>query len=119
VLTHACFSDFEEIMPFSHWLAAVALAFLPFAAIAAQTHRQPDPHDANVAVPASGYDSAFNRYRGIADEKESPDKVWRRANEEIQNPDAHADQMTDSGSDSPSSTPADGTRQGPHHSGGK
>jgi hypothetical protein len=98
---HACSIDFEEIMSFSHWFTVAALALLPAmlppAASAQQPLQQPDPADANAPVPASGYVSAFKNYRAAADEKASPDKVWRAANEEVQSQGEHAGHMKDPG----------------------
>jgi hypothetical protein len=112
VHSHACSIDFEEIMPFSHWFTVAALALLPalpaFAATAQQPQQQPDPADANAPVPASGYVSALKNYRAAADEKASPDKVWRAANEEVQGEGEHSSHMKDSGpGNAPPATKAD------------
>jgi hypothetical protein len=112
VLSRARFIDFEEIMSFAHWLTAAALASLPFAAIAEQKHHQADPTDASAAVPASGYESAFKNYRAAADEQESPEKVWRAANDEMGKVGGHAghikdDSTTPSAAGSAQAKPAD------------
>lgn len=72
-------------MSFSLRSGVVALALLPAAAFARQ-----GPADANAPVPAPVYISAFAGYRPASDEQAAPDQVWRRANEEAGNADAHA-----------------------------
>jgi hypothetical protein len=79
-----------SIMPIRHWLTAAALAWLPFAANAEQAIRQPNPGDADAAVPALTHVSAFREYRHPADEEQTPDKVWREANEEMRRLGGHA-----------------------------
>ncbi len=71
-------------MSISHWTIVAALALPPLAVTAQQTQPLLDPADANAPVQASGYVSAFKDYRTAADEKASPDKLWRAANEQVQ-----------------------------------
>ena len=75
-------------------LAVGMLMSMPFAAAAQQTAKQPDPIDANAAVPASPHESAFKNYRAATDEQASPDKAWRAANEEMTKLGGHAGHMT-------------------------
>ena len=74
-------------MSFSPWPRAAVLALLPLAAIAQQT---PDATDANAPVAPSAYVSAYANYRPSADQKSTPDQVWRAANEAVQEQDVHA-----------------------------
>jgi hypothetical protein len=43
-------------------------------------HRQPDPADASIAVPAVAYQSTFGGYRPLLEDKLLP---WRDANDEV------------------------------------
>ncbi|QAU33325.1 hypothetical protein [Janthinobacterium sp. 17J80-10] len=70
-------------MTLKQWLAAGALASLPFAAAAQQVPPQPNPRNANAPVPAPAYNPAFNNYRSMADEQPAPDTTWRAANDEV------------------------------------
>ena len=70
---------------------SAALALLPAAALAQQGW-QGNPADADAPVPAPVYVSAFANYRPAADHPASPDQVWRSANAEVGNADAHAAQ---------------------------
>jgi hypothetical protein len=63
---------------------SAAVALLP-AAVSAQ-----NPADVDAPVPAPAYVSAFANYRPAADHPASPDQVWRSANAEVGNADAHA-----------------------------
>ncbi|SMP51635.1 hypothetical protein [Noviherbaspirillum suwonense] len=71
-------------MSLSIWPAAAALALLPAAALA-QAGGHAHPADADAPVPASHYVSALSSYQPAADEKTSPDQVWRSANQEVGN----------------------------------
>ena len=82
-------------MSFPYWITVAALAMLPLAASAQQ--QQWDPADANATVPASGYVSAFKNYRPGADEKASPDELWRAANADLQAKDGPGIPVKDSG----------------------
>ena len=76
-------------MSFSIRCRAAALALLPAAAFARQG--QPaGPTDANAPVPPPVYVSAFTAYQPAADGQETPDQIWRRANEEFGKADDHA-----------------------------
>ena len=83
-------------MSFQYWIAVAALAMLPLAASAQQ--QQWDPADANATVPASGYLSAFKNYRPGAEEKASPDELWRAANADLQVKDGPGIHVKDSAS---------------------
>lgn len=76
-------------MSLSHWLAFAVSAVLPLLATA-QTQ---DPTDANAAVPAPAYVSAFRGYRTAADEQESPDNAWRSANDTVARLNGHVGHM--------------------------
>jgi hypothetical protein len=102
-------------MPFSHWLTVAALASLPLAATAQQTRQ--DPTDANAAVPTSAYKSAFTGYRAAADQQESPDKLWRGVNEEMQRLGGHAGHMKDADTATPTSAPKADIYQGHNNKG--
>jgi hypothetical protein len=70
-------------MSFSQWLS-IAILVLPSLAATAQPTQPPlSPAQANASVPPSSYVSAFKDYRTAADEKASPDTVWRAANEQV------------------------------------
>lgn len=87
-------------MPFLPSLVVAAAALLPLSA-AAQV-RPANPADANVPVPASSYTSAFRDYRSAAEDQPSPDKVWRIANEEVQNQGGHASHAPSGAASAPS-----------------
>ncbi len=84
-------------MSISHWTIVAALALPPLAVTAQQTQQPLDPADANAPVQASGYVSACKDYRATADEKTSPDKVWRAANEQVQREGEQGGSMKDAG----------------------
>lgn len=90
-------------MSFSYRLIAAVLASLPLTAAAQVKSHHTDPADANVTVPASTYDSAFKSYQAATDEKQSPDKAWRAANDEVRSLGGHAGHIKGSGN---STTPA-------------
>lgn len=69
-------------MSLQHWTAIVLLAGLPWVA-AAQATKPKNPADPAAAVAAPVYESAFTDYQTLREEKETPDKVWRRANDEM------------------------------------
>jgi hypothetical protein len=73
-------------------LSAVGvLTSMAFAVTAQQVSGQPDPLDANAAVPVTSYHSAYKDYRQLSgDEQPSADKVWRAANDEVAKSDGHA-----------------------------
>lgn len=70
-------------MSFSHWLTAIAVGALPFAAMAQQN--QVPSHPIDVSAPASDftYESAFKNYRSATEPAQTPDKLWRAANDEV------------------------------------
>jgi hypothetical protein len=71
------------------WSALAALASLACAVAAQQAPERPNPLDANAAVPAASYKSAFDNYqRTSSDQQPSADKVWRIANDEVAKPQA-------------------------------
>ncbi|WP_157406533.1 MULTISPECIES: hypothetical protein [unclassified Janthinobacterium] len=43
-----------------------------------------EPADALAPVPATRYDSVFAQYRPATEQKDSPDKVWRAVNKEVE-----------------------------------
>ena len=90
-------------MSFSLRLAIAGLALLPLAALAQAI--QQHPADAHAVVPAASYISAFNNYRPATDQAATPDKLWRAANDEVQNPAGHAGHITGTGSSDTASTP--------------
>lgn len=63
-----------------HRQSVFLLAMLFAGKAAAQAAERPDPTDAKAKVPAFEYRSAFEDYRGFA-EQEIGD--WRKANEEV------------------------------------
>lgn len=71
-------------MSFAYWITVIALSTLPFAAAAQAVSPQFDPADPNAHVPAFTYRSTFKKDRVAADERMSPDKTWRAANDEMQ-----------------------------------
>lgn len=101
-------------MFFSYSFVVGVLALMPLAATAQQT-QQPHPADANAAVPAFGYTSAFNNYRSTPEGQDAPDKVWRFANKEMERLGGHAGHMKDTGSTtvaSPSGNSGDNAQSG-------
>jgi hypothetical protein len=73
------------------WFAVGALASMPFTLAAQQAPARPDPLDANAAVPTPTYKSAFDNYQPASrDQQPSADKVWRMANDQVAQPNAHA-----------------------------
>jgi hypothetical protein len=98
------------------WIALAALASMSFAAAAQQAPDRPNPLDANAAVPAARYQSAFAHYqRASSDQQPSADKVWRIANDAVAKPHAqtgHAIETADASSP-PEKAPAVG--HGKHH----
>lgn len=105
-------------MSFTYWFTAAALASLPLAAGAQQIQQRFDPSDANAAVPASNYESAFRNYKAAVAEQQSPDKSWRAANREMEKLGGHAGQMKGEGGVppvSPTPTKAAPIDHGKHH----
>ena len=78
-------------MQIPYWLAAAALTGLPFAAAAQQQYQ--DPADVHTQVAPPAYTSAFSGYRIFAAPQEAPDRLWRRANREMQELGGHAGHM--------------------------
>lgn len=62
--------------------------------------RPGDPADPAAVVPAPVYISAFNDYQLAPEPKETPDQVWRAANDEMARLGGHAGQIKDDGKDS-------------------
>jgi hypothetical protein len=92
-------------MSSKQWLAVAAWVFLPLAASAQQKHPESNPLDPDAPVSAIRYESAFKNIRASTDESESPDKVWRAANEQMGKLAGHAGHMKDSDSQ-PVASPA-------------
>jgi hypothetical protein len=68
-------------MSIKKWTAVAACVFAPVAA----AHQHSTEHRAPGAAAADGttrYLSAFKSYRPSVDENDTPDKVWRSANDE-------------------------------------
>ena len=86
-------SIFGNSMLFKQCLALGILASLSLAATAQQAPHQPGPLDVNAPVPAPAYASAFNSYQGATDSGETPDKIWRSANDEVGRLGGHAGHM--------------------------
>ena len=64
-----------------HCLALLAWALLPFGVFAEPAS---EPADALAPVPATRYDSVFAQYQPAIEQKDSPDKVWRAVNKEVE-----------------------------------
>lgn len=84
-------------MSFVHWITAIALATLPLAVAGQAPSLQFDPTDPDARVSAFAYRSAFKKYRVAADEKMSPDKTWRAANDEMQELGGHMGHLKEPG----------------------
>lgn len=80
-------------MSFHNWLALAAMASLPFAAAAQQKQTGHTPADPAAPTAAFRYESAFSHYRAPADESQSPDKLWRLANDNMEKLGGHAGHM--------------------------
>ncbi|RJF98164.1 hypothetical protein [Noviherbaspirillum saxi] len=80
-------------MSSKQWLAIAAWVFVPIAATAQQKQTQYAPTDPNAPVTTIGYESAFKSYRASSDDAETPDKVWRSANDEMGKLGGHVGQM--------------------------
>ncbi len=78
----------------NHWLTAAAVALLPFAAMAQQNPIVKNPSAVNAQAAVFAYSSVFKDYRTVVDEPDSPEKVWRAANEEVREEGGHAAGMT-------------------------
>ena len=83
-------------MSSKQWLALAAWVLVPVATIAQEKQTQYAPTNAAAPVTAISYESAFKGYRSPSDEGNTPDKVWRSANEEMGKLGGHAGQMKDS-----------------------
>lgn len=77
-------------MSLARWMSIAALAAAPVAVTAQEKSPPMDPADPAHATPSFHYASAFSNYQQIAEEKESPDKVWRAANNEMEQLGGHA-----------------------------
>lgn len=77
-------------------LFSLALAALPLAAAAqpqVQVQSKPAPQEAQAAVPATTYRSAFAGYRPAAEEDATPDQTWRAVNEKVGKAGGHMGMM--------------------------
>ena len=78
------------------WLALAAWALLPLAATAQQEHSS---HTVSQPVAKGSnpvqYQSAFEDYRPFQEEGPTPDKVWRKFNEEMEILGGHAGHLKD------------------------
>lgn len=75
-------------MSLQTWTAIVLLAGLPLIATA-QSVKPANPADPAAVVTAPVYESAFADYQALQEERETPDKVWRSANDEMANLGGH------------------------------
>lgn len=64
-----------RLLPAS-WLLLPAFAF-------AQNPQTGNAAEAQASVPAPAYYSTFKDYRTAVEDKQTPDEVWRAANEEV------------------------------------
>lgn len=90
----------------------LALAALTAGAAAAQSDGRASPLDPQAKVPAAEYRSAFEGYRGFADQDL---RDWRKANEEVGAAGGHAGHRPGQGPGTQSSKPQPGK---PESSGG-
>lgn len=97
-------------MSSKQWLVVAAWVFLPLAASAQQKQPEFSPLDPSAPVNATRYESAFQTYRPASDESQTPDKVWRAVNDEVEKLGGHAGYMKDSGSQP--SAPSNGNNAG-------
>ncbi len=82
-------------MSFASWISIAAFAALPLTAIAQQNQLPADPADAQAAVPAPVYTSAMQDYQNVQDHTDSPDQVWRTANQEMAALGGHAGHISE------------------------
>ncbi len=110
-------------MTFLFSLMIAGLALLPLAALAQAIQQQPDPSNAHAAVPVPGYTSALNNYRPATGQAATPDKLWRAANDEVQNTAEHAGHMMEAEPHDAASVPGTDSHAGhghdSHHGKGK
>jgi hypothetical protein len=98
------------------WIAVGALASMSFVAAAQQAPDRPNPLDANAAVPAVSYKSAFDNYqRASSDQQPSADKVWRMANDDVAKTDAHMADATQEAVAAPPPAKAPPVDHSKHH----
>jgi hypothetical protein len=90
------FTELEEIMPLVHRTAVAVLTTLSLSAVAQQGNSPANPADPQAVVPTANYQSAFQRYRPATDEDNTPDQVWRMANDEMKRLGGHAGHTKDS-----------------------
>lgn len=103
-------------MTFSHWITVAAVAFLPLAATAQQV-QQSNPSDANASVAEAIYLSAFKNYLTTPEGEETPDQIWRAANEQVAQGDPHAGHGAKPGMKSPPAGQPSGSVQPNPHAG--
>jgi hypothetical protein len=82
-------------MSSKQWLTVATWVLVPVAAIAQEKQTHYAPTDAKAPVTAIGYESAFKGYRSSSEEGNTPDKVWRAANEEMGKLGGHVGHMKD------------------------
>ena len=68
---------------FIHPFAAMALVTLSLIASAQEIQKKAHPADADAASTRFTYQSAFKSYRPASDPPETPDRIWRAANEDM------------------------------------
>ena len=71
-----------------------------------------DPVQPQAEVPPVVYRSAFTRYQAMPESEETPDKVWREANETVARIGGHAGYVRD---EDPSGKKAGQPAAAPHH----
>jgi len=108
-------------MQIPYWLAVAALAGLPLAAAAQPRPQGANPADIHAQVAPPSYTSAFSGYRPLAAPQEAPDRLWRRANREMQELGGHAGHMKQPAPESGPAAPAGDAPPGHthHHAGGQ
>lgn len=95
----------------------VVCAVVPLIASAASGQSSPTPLQSDAAVPAVTYRSAFHAYQPVPEPAQTPDKVWRAANETVGALKGHAGHMKTPASadgDSPAPVTPSGYQHGHH-----
>lgn len=76
-----------------HWMAIATLTALSAAATAQDTVRTDDPTNPAALASRFRYESVFGNYQQMTEENETPDKAWRKANQEMGQLGGHAGHM--------------------------
>lgn len=80
-------------MSSKQWLAVAVWVFMPLAATAQQKQSDANPADPAAPATAVAYESAFKTFRSPGDDNQTPDKVWRSANEDMRRLGGHVGHM--------------------------